>query len=84
MATYPTVIERTAVIDALCKLRQEWMDASEGRSLLSIQGNVALLLTDVTMSIGLDAVEQAQVFGTELAQELDDVLAVKPGSNGNH
>ena len=78
-----TAIPRTNVVSALTKLRQEWQDAAD-RSLISINGNVALLLVDVAMSIGLDTVERVQVFGAELAQELDEVLAPKPGSNGHH
>ncbi len=76
-----TAIPRTRVVGALTRLRQEWQCATE-RSLTSVNGNVALMLADVTMSIGLDTVEQVQVFGAELAQELDEVLA--PGRNGSH
>ena len=76
-----TAIPRTYVVGALTKLRQEWQCATD-RSLTSVNGNVALILADVAMTIGLDTVEQVQVFGAELAQELDEVLA--PGRNSNH
>ena len=76
-----TAIPRTNVVSALANLRQEWQDAAD-RSLMSVHGNVALLLADVTMSIGLDTIEQMQVMGADLTQELDKVLA--PGRNGNH
>ena len=75
-----TEIPRTYVVGALTKLRQEWQCATE-RSLMSVHGNVALLLADVTMSIGLDTIEQMQVFGAELAQELDEVLNPPPVDN---
>ena len=76
-----TVISRTHVVGALTKPRQEWQCATD-RSLMSVHGNVALMLADVTMSIGLDTVEQVQVLGLELAQELDEILALGP--NGSH
>ena len=76
-----TAIPRTNVVSALANLRQEWQDAAD-RSLMSVHGNVALLLADVTMSIGLDTIEQMQVMGADLTQELDEVLA--PGRNGSH
>ena len=79
-----TAIPRINVVSALTKLRQDWQDATAGRSLISIDGNVALLLVDVAMSIGLDTIEQVQVFGVELAQELDETLAPQPGRNGRH
>ena len=76
-----TAIPRTHVVSALTKLRQEWQDAAD-RSLKSVNGNVALMLADVTMSIGLDTVERVQVLGAELAQELDEVLT--SGRNVSH
>jgi hypothetical protein len=78
-----TAIPRTYVVGALTKLRQEWQCATD-RSLTSVNGNVALMLVDVTRSIGLDTVEQVQVFGAELAQELDEVLDPKKGRNGKY
>ena len=79
-----TAIPRIHVVSALTKLRQDWQNATAGRSLISVDGNVALLLVDVAMSIGLDTIEQVQVFGVELAQELDETLAPQPGRNGRH
>jgi hypothetical protein len=79
-----TAIPRINVVCALTKLRQDWQDATAGRSLSSVNGNVALLLVDVTMSIGLDTLERVQVLGVELAQELDETLAPQPGRNGRH
>lgn len=78
-----TAIPRTHVVTALTQLRQDWQDAAD-RSLISINGNVALLLVDVAMSIGLNTVEQLQILGVELAQELEEILAPKPGRNGSH
>ena len=78
-----TAIPRIYVVSALTKLREEWQCATD-RSLLSVHGNVALLLADVAMSIGLDTVEQLQILGVELAQELEEVLAPQPGRNGRH
>ena len=78
-----TTIPRIYVVSALTKLREEWQFAAD-KSLLAVHGNVALMLADVTMSIGLDTIERVQVFGAELAQELDDFLTPQPGGNGSH
>ena len=80
---YPA-IPRTRVLNALTRLRQDWQDAAAGRSLMFIDANVALLLVDVAMAVGLDTIERVQVLGAELTQELDDFLAPKPGGNGSH
>jgi len=84
METYiQTTIPRTHVVSALTKLRMEWQGATD-KSLTSVNGNVALLLVDVTMSIGLDSIERVQVLGAELTHELDEILISKPGSKGSH
>ena len=77
-------ITRTRVLTALTRLRQEWQDAAAGRSLMSIDANVGLLLADVVMAVGLDTIERVEVLGAELAHELDEVLAPKPESNGRN
>jgi hypothetical protein len=58
--------------------------AAEGNSLISIDASVGLILADVAMTIGLTSIEQLQVFGAELADELKFVLVSAPGNNGNH
>ena len=78
------IIPRSYVVDALARLRQEWQEAANGVSLVEINANVGLLLADVAASIGLSTVEQAQVFGGELAHEIESKLSVKVSrKNGN-
>ena len=68
--TQNITVPRSYVVTALTRLREEWQEAADGESLIDVDGNVALLLADVAMSIGLSTVEQVQVLGHELAQEL--------------
>jgi len=82
MTTYPSLIDRSSIIDALSTLRREWADAAKGESLLQVSGNVGLLLSDIALALGLNTLEQIQVFGAELAHELHEAL-VTPGSNGH-
>ncbi len=73
--TERTPLPRSFVVDALAGLRQEWQEAVDGNNLVDIRASVGLLLADVVMSIGLDTVEQLQVFGADLTHELGDTLA---------
>jgi hypothetical protein len=77
-----TAIPRTHVVAALSQLRQEWQEAADGQSLTDIDGNVALLLADVAMAVGLNTLEQVQVFGADLAHKIDTVLTT-PAFGGN-
>ncbi len=62
------------VIATLSSFRQQWQEASEGRSLIEIEGNVGLILADLINSFGLTTHEQALVLGTELFEEMQEVL----------
>lgn len=62
------------VIATLSSFRQQWQEASEGRSLIEIEGNVGLILADLINSFGLTTHEQALVLGAELFEEMQEVL----------
>ena len=72
------VIPRNNVVIALSNLRQEWQEAAGGQSLAELNANVGLLLADVAMTLGLSSIEQIQVFGAELAYELQEILEPIP------
>lgn len=58
------------VLQNLAFLRQEWEEALGGRSLLSAQGNVGLMLYDVVEALGLNPEEAKLVLGHTLADEI--------------
>jgi hypothetical protein len=58
------------VLHNLAFLRREWEEAVGGRSLLSAQGNVGLILYDVVEALGLDTEEANLVLGHTLADEI--------------
>jgi hypothetical protein len=72
------VIPCNNVVIALSNLRQEWQEAAGGHSLTELNANVGLLLADVAMTLGLSSIEQIQVFGVELAYELQEMLEPVP------
>ncbi len=65
---------RPQLISVLSTLRQEWQEAASGRSLLEVEGNVALMLADLVNSFGLATDEQSQVLGPELFSQVQDML----------
>jgi len=78
LAQIHTEIPRTNVVMALSNLRKEWQQAAGGQSLMQLHANVGLLLADVAMSLGLSTLEQVQIFGAELAYELQEILDPAP------
>ena len=80
--THQSYIPRLLVIAALTKLRQEWQEAADGKSLVDVNASVGLLLADISKSVGLTSLEQNQIFGVELIDELRDVLSSQTGDNG--
>ena len=63
------------LIGTLANLRKEWQDAANGKSLLNVEGNIALILADLVNSFGLTPNEQSQVLGTDLFGEIKELLA---------
>jgi len=80
----PTVISRQHTVTVLTHLRQEWQQAANGISLVQIEANVAMLLADIAMSLGLDSIELTQVFGADLFGEIEYILTTELGNNGRH
>jgi hypothetical protein len=67
---------RVQVIATLSKFRQEWQEASNGKSLIETEGNVGLILADLVNSFGLSTHEQSLVLGTDLFDEMREVLSM--------
>jgi hypothetical protein len=74
MLQMPPTTNRPQLISVLSTLRQEWQEAAQGRSLLEVEGNVALMLADLVNSFGLATHEQSQVLGPELFSQVQDML----------
>lgn len=64
-------------VDVLSTLRQEWQEAANGNSLLTVDGNIALMLADLVNSFELTPSEQTQVLGADLFGEIQELLAVR-------
>jgi len=62
------------LVTTLSRIRQEWQDAADGKSLVEVEGNMGMLLADLLNGIGLGTSEQVQVLGKDLFQELQDFL----------
>ena len=79
-----SVISRPHAVAVLTRLRQEWEQAANGISLVQIDANVAMLLADIAMSLGLDSIELLQVFGADLFGEIEYIMTTELGNNGRH
>jgi len=62
------------LVTTLSRIRQEWQDAADGKSLVEVEGNMGMLLADLLNGIGLGTSEQVQVLGKDLFQEIQDFL----------
>ena len=69
-----SITPRLQLVAALTRIRHEWQDAADGKSLLEVEGNVGMLLADLINNIDLPIAEQVQVLGPELFQEMQDFL----------
>ena len=67
-------VQRMQLVIALAHIRREWQDATCGKSLLEVEGNMGMLLADLVNNIGLPIEEQVQVLGPELFEEMQDLL----------
>ena len=65
---------RTRIVNALAELRQEWQEATGGRSLLETETPVGLLLNDVADRLELTPHERHVFLGGELINEVDGFL----------
>jgi hypothetical protein len=65
------------VISILSKFRQEWQEAANGKSLLEVEGNIGMVLADLVNSFGLSTHEQSIVLGSQLFEEMHEVLYLK-------
>lgn len=68
------------IISALARVRQEWQDAAQGDSLLSIEGNVGLILADLVNGLDLSTEAQIEVLGADLFREVQ-FLSNAPDQN---
>lgn len=62
------------LVTVLAHIRREWQEAPSGKSLLEVEGNMGVLLADLINNISIPLEEQVQVLGTELFQEMQDLL----------
>jgi len=69
-----SITPRLQLVAALTRIRQEWQDAADGKSLLEVEGNMGMLLADLINGTGLDTAEQVQVLGSDLFQEIQGLL----------
>lgn len=76
--THPT--PRVQVIATLSSFRRQWQEAAGTQSLIEVEGNVGLILADLVNSFGLLPHEQSAVLGTELFEEMQEVLTA-PSKN---
>ena len=67
-------VQRMQLVTALAHIRREWQDATSGKSLLEVEGNIGMLLADLINNIGLPIEEQVQVLEKELFQEMQELL----------
>jgi hypothetical protein len=67
---------RAQVIVTLSAFRQEWQEATKGKSLIEIDGNVGLILADLAKGFGLTAHEQTLMLGPNLFVEVRDMLSM--------
>lgn len=58
------------IVNALARVRKEWQDAAQGDSLLSIDGNVGLMLADLVSVLGLPVESQVEILGADLFREV--------------
>ncbi len=68
------------IIHALARVRQEWQNAAQGDSLLSIEGNVGLILADLVSGLDLSTEAQIEVLGADLFREVQS-LSNTPDQN---
>ncbi len=66
--------QRTQAVSILCRFRQEWQEAVNGKSLLEVEGNIGMVLADLVNSFELDPHEQSLVLGSQLFEEMREVL----------
>jgi hypothetical protein len=69
-------IDPIPIVGALASIRKEWQDAAFGDSLLSIEGNVGLILADLINGLGLPVDVQVEILGADLFREMQDLLTV--------
>lgn len=73
-------IPRVKVVEVLTKIRTDWELATDGDSLVDVQGSVGLILVDLVIGLALRPSEQVQVLGPVLQTELQNLLVVMPQS----
>jgi hypothetical protein len=64
------VVEQRDLILALTNFRKEWENVVDDRSLVAVETNVGLLLSDITEVLGLTDEERIIVLGHALTHDL--------------
>lgn len=71
------ISERTRMVHALAKLRDEWQRAVNGGSLLKVETPVGLLLADIAEKLELNTQERHVFLGGKLVNEVDGFLETR-------
>ena len=69
--------ERTRMVHALAKLRDEWQRAVNGGSLLKVETPVGLLLADIAEKLELNPQERHVFLGGKLINEVDGFMETR-------
>ena len=69
--------ERTRMVLALAKLRDEWQKAANGGSLLKVETPVGLLLADIAEKLELNPQERHVFLGGRLINEVDGFMETR-------
>jgi hypothetical protein len=65
------ISERTRVVIALSRFREEWQEAVKGGSLLKVEAPIGLVLADIADRLELTPQERHVVLGGRLINEVD-------------
>jgi len=65
---------RVNAIDAIAKIRQEWEEIAEGKSLLNLEAPIGLFLADVADRLELTPQERLVLLGEMLIEEIEDFM----------
>ena len=68
--------ERTRLVIVLAEIREEWQQATNGTSLLSVETPVGLLLNDIANKLQLTPQERHVFLGGRLISDVDGFLKI--------
>jgi hypothetical protein len=72
----PCTGTRTQMLESLVSLRQDWEKASNGETLLRIEGSVGLILYDFAAKLNLTVEDRQLLLGASLSEEVSAFSAM--------